>query len=228
MADIIAKRLCAELDGEFVLFLIGARINKPWKVWQWLPVVQAMPRMLIELGKQPELGLLHARTHFGLRNVMVVQYWRSFDALEAYATSRNAAHLPAWQAFNKSVGSNAICQKTERGGIVYDGVVPESPQRFRRRLRDRAAPGRCHFPGKLDTGGDPRECSSAMAQQDVQPRKSLEHATRQQRRRSQRSFEREHRGGGEFFGAPNALKSRRMQWMDKDQKAEFLSARVKL
>jgi hypothetical protein len=106
MADIIAKRLCAELDGEFVVFLIGARINKPWKFWQWLPVVRAMPRMLIELAKQPELGLLHARSHFGLRSVMVVQYWKSFDALEAYATSRNAAHLPAWQAFNKSVGSN--------------------------------------------------------------------------------------------------------------------------
>jgi hypothetical protein len=106
MADIIAKRLCAELDGEFVVFLIGARINRPWKIWQWLPVVRAMPRMLIELARQPELGLLHARSHFGLRSVMVVQYWRSFDALEAYATSRNAAHLPAWQEFNKSVGSN--------------------------------------------------------------------------------------------------------------------------
>ena len=37
-------------------------------------VCMAMPRILIELGKNPHLGLLHARTHFGLRNTMVIQY----------------------------------------------------------------------------------------------------------------------------------------------------------
>jgi hypothetical protein len=37
---------------------------------------------------------------------MVVQYWRDFDALEDYAKARDHAHLPAWQAFNKAIGSN--------------------------------------------------------------------------------------------------------------------------
>ncbi|MBR1219844.1 DUF4188 domain-containing protein [Bradyrhizobium sp. U87765 SZCCT0131] len=106
MADVIAKRMCAELDGDFVVFLIGMRINKPWKVWRWAPVARAMPRMLAELARQPDLGLLHARTHFGFPVIMVVQYWRSFDALEAYAKNRNAAHLPAWQAFNRAVGES--------------------------------------------------------------------------------------------------------------------------
>ncbi|MGO4715046.1 DUF4188 domain-containing protein [Bradyrhizobium sp. 2TAF24] len=106
MADIIAKRMCAELDGDFVVFLIGMRINKPWKAWRWVPVARAMPRMLTELTKQPDLGLLHARTHFGFPVIMVVQYWRSFDALEAYARNRDAAHLPAWQAFNRAIGEN--------------------------------------------------------------------------------------------------------------------------
>lgn len=103
---IIEERVCAEIEGEFVLFLIGMRINKWWKPWAWAPVAAAMPRMLIELAKQPDLGLLHARTHFGFPNVMVVQYWRSFEHLEAYAKSRDAAHLPAWLAFNRAVGSN--------------------------------------------------------------------------------------------------------------------------
>jgi hypothetical protein len=106
MADIIAKRMCAEIEGDFVVFLIGMRFNKFWKVWRWGPLAAAMPRMLTELGKQPDLGLLHARTHFGFPNILVVQYWRSFEALEAYATNRDAAHLPAWQAFNRAVGSN--------------------------------------------------------------------------------------------------------------------------
>jgi Domain of unknown function (DUF4188) len=105
MSAIIDRRVCAELDGEFVLFIIGMRINKPWKVWKWLPVAQAMPRMLIELAKQPGLGLLHVRTHFGFPGIMGIQYWRSFEHLEAYAKSDDATHLPAWRAFNKAVGS---------------------------------------------------------------------------------------------------------------------------
>jgi len=103
---IITDRVCAEIEGEFVVFLIGMRVNKPWKVWSWAPVAAAMPRMLIELARQPDLGLLHARNHFGFPNVFTVQYWRSFEQLEAYAKSATGAHLPAWQAFNTAVGSN--------------------------------------------------------------------------------------------------------------------------
>ena len=106
MSEIIAKRVCAEIEGDFVVFLIGMRINRPWKFWKWAPVAAAMPRMLIELARQPDLGLLHARSMFGFPDIVVTQYWRSFDHLEAYAKSREAAHLPAWQAFNKAIGSN--------------------------------------------------------------------------------------------------------------------------
>ncbi len=98
--------MTAEIDGDFAVFLIGMRVNKFWKVWKWWPVMTAMPRMLIELGKHPELGLLHARTHFGIKNVLVVQYWRSFDHLHEYATSKTNKHLPAWQKFNKSIGTS--------------------------------------------------------------------------------------------------------------------------
>ena len=106
MGRIIAKRVCAEVDGGFVVFLIGMRLNKPWKFWKWLPVATAMPKMLIELAKQPELGLLHAENQFSFPNLTVTQYWKSFEHLEAYAKARDKAHLPAWQAFNKSVASN--------------------------------------------------------------------------------------------------------------------------
>lgn len=36
----------------------------------------------------------------------MVQYWRSMDQLMAYAASKQAAHLPAWKAFNQSVGTD--------------------------------------------------------------------------------------------------------------------------
>jgi hypothetical protein len=40
------------------------------------------------------------------RTLIMVQYWRSMDQLMAYATSKQAAHLPAWKAFNQSVGTD--------------------------------------------------------------------------------------------------------------------------
>ena len=44
MGQIFKQKMTAEIDGEFVVFLIGARINKPWKVHKWLPVALATPR----------------------------------------------------------------------------------------------------------------------------------------------------------------------------------------
>ena len=91
------RRERAELDGDFVVFLIGMRINRPLRVRSWLPVVQAMPKMIRELETRPELGLLGTR----FVGLTLIQYWRSQEHLLAYARSRDSVHLPAWQAFNR-------------------------------------------------------------------------------------------------------------------------------
>ena len=102
MSKIFDQRMTAKIDGDFVVFLIGMRINKPWKVHKWWPVFMAMPRMLKELEKNPEIGLLGHT--MGMK--VIVQYWRSFDHLEAYARNQANTHLPAWKAFNSSVGGS--------------------------------------------------------------------------------------------------------------------------
>lgn len=106
MGGINKRRMCAEIEGEFVVFLIGARITKPWKVWKWWPVAKAMTAMRQELAAQPELGLLHAQDFNGFPDAMTVQYWRSFEHLEAYARGRDLKHLPAWQSFYRTVGTD--------------------------------------------------------------------------------------------------------------------------
>ena len=85
MSSVRAERLAANIDGDFVVFLIGMRINSLVRVDRWLPVATAMPRMLKELQRRPELGLLHYEI-WGGRTTLVLQYWRSIEQLLAYNT----------------------------------------------------------------------------------------------------------------------------------------------
>ena len=102
MAQVIARRMAAQIEGDFVVFLIGMRINKPWKLHKWLPVFLAMPKMLKELERHPESGFLGCI--FGLK--VIVQYWRSFEHLERYARSTDQLHWPTWVAFNQRSGNS--------------------------------------------------------------------------------------------------------------------------
>src|SRR5829696_5536493 len=95
-----AGRMTADAPPGTVVFLIGMRINRPWKIRQWLPVATAMPRMLQELAAHPDLGLLAHRTYVSGRTVLTVQYWRSAEDLDRYARARAQAHLPAVREFN--------------------------------------------------------------------------------------------------------------------------------
>lgn len=99
------ERLTAQLDGDFVVFLIGMRINHLWKLHKWWPVATAMPRMLKELAQHPEKGFLGSEMAVG-RTFILVQYWRSLDQLLAYAHDRDNAHLPAWRDFNRAIGTS--------------------------------------------------------------------------------------------------------------------------
>jgi hypothetical protein len=139
MARIIPERMAAEIEGDFVVFLIGMRINKPWKIHRWWPVFTAMPRMIRELERAgPETGFLG---HNGLGLGAIVQYWRSFDHLEAYARDPARRHAPAWAAFNEAMrGSRedvgiwheTYLVKAGQYEAVYSGMPPHGLGRVSR------------------------------------------------------------------------------------------------
>lgn len=91
---IIAGRYTARIEGDFVIFLIGMRVNRLLQVHKWMPMLRAMPAMLSELKSNSELGLLHAESYISGRTFMSIQYWRSFDQLDAYAHSKDFEHHP--------------------------------------------------------------------------------------------------------------------------------------
>jgi len=70
--------------------------------------------MLRELGADPELGLLNVQTFWAGRVLMGVQYWRSFEHLEAFARDKDDPHLAAWRNYWRRVG------KSPRTGIWHE------------------------------------------------------------------------------------------------------------
>jgi hypothetical protein len=134
------KRVAAEIEGDFVVFLIGMRINRMWKIHKWLPVMLAMNRMMKELRTRVGTGFLGSMG----AGTMLVQYWRSFDQLEAYARSADHEHWPAWVAFNRrmarSRGDVGIWHETYlvRAG-EYETIYSAMP-RFGLAAASRAVP----------------------------------------------------------------------------------------
>ena len=145
MSEVRTERLTAEVESEFVVFLIGMRFNRVWKVWRWGPVALAMARMLRELEADPGAGFLGVEAWPG-RTTLMLQYWRSFEALERYATDAAREHRPAWTAFNRAVGSTGdvgIWHETYRCGPVTTSASTttcrcSASRRRRARCRRRA------------------------------------------------------------------------------------------
>lgn len=123
-------RFTADIDGDFVVFLIGMRFNAPLKVHKWWPVFVAMPKMLRVLAQHPELGCLGTQSWIG-RTTVIVQYWRDFESLDRFARDKDLPHLEPWRQFNRRVrasGDVGIWHETFKvpaGG--YEAVYGNMP-----------------------------------------------------------------------------------------------------
>ncbi|RJQ79206.1 DUF4188 domain-containing protein [Pseudonocardiaceae bacterium YIM PH 21723] len=106
MSQVFPGRYTADPQGaEPVVFLIGMRFNKPWKISNWWLVFNAMPKMINYLARNPEVGLLGHHLWLG-RTTILVSYWRSNDHLHAFATDRDAPHLAPWREYMRKIGDD--------------------------------------------------------------------------------------------------------------------------
>ena len=113
MADVRQGRWTAEIDGDFVVFLIGPRINSKLQAFRILSDLggrRGMNHMLKYLTKHPEKGLLGYET----AGFTTIQYWRSFEHLEAFAKNTDDPHLAVWRNYWRRVG------KSTRAGIWHE------------------------------------------------------------------------------------------------------------
>src|ERR1700709_2069305 len=103
MASVVKGRMTAAIEGDSVAFMIGLRVNKPWKLHKWLPVARAMAPMLRILSRREELGLLGMHTWVGPTGPPLGQYWRGPERLNRCASDSSLPHHAAWRAFNRRV-----------------------------------------------------------------------------------------------------------------------------
>jgi hypothetical protein len=111
--EICQGRWTAEIDGDFVVFIIGARINSKMQAIKALMDLggrKGMSHMLKYLTDHPEKGLLGYET----TGFTIIQYWRSFDHLEAFAKDKDDPHLEVWRNYWKRVG------RSTRAGIWHE------------------------------------------------------------------------------------------------------------
>jgi hypothetical protein len=112
MSKPVPGRQMAQIDGDFVVFIIGTRpeLKHPVRWFRDVGGLRGMQHMLKYLSKHPEKGLLHYE-NYGL---LIIQYWRSFDHLEAFAREETDPHRPAWRRYWKRVG------RQNRSGIWHE------------------------------------------------------------------------------------------------------------
>ena len=97
MPPVIPDRMCAQIEGDFVVFIIGMRINKPWKIHKWLPVARAMPRLLAELARKPDSGFLGAQ-QLGLGALVQYTGGRLKRSSNTRAAPTTCTGRPGWRS----------------------------------------------------------------------------------------------------------------------------------
>ncbi len=129
--DINPGRWTVQLEGDFVVFLIGAKVHDPSVGQHVTDLLVAMVAMLGELEQDPSQGLLGYQV-WGTDDGVIVQYWRSFEALEAYAKNPDAQHAPVWRAWNRlaagEVAGAAIWHETFKVPAgAYEAIYQNMP-----------------------------------------------------------------------------------------------------
>lgn len=116
MVQVVPGRFTAPSDTDVTVFLIGMRVNTPWRVDRWLPIIGDMARMQIHLAKHPEAGMLHAENWFG-RTTLMLSYWKDPQSLQDFAANQESPHLEPWRRFMRQVA------KSDAVGVWHETYV---------------------------------------------------------------------------------------------------------
>ena len=94
-------KFAADGADPVTVFMVGIRVNRWLAPWHWLPLLLALPPMVRELASEPDSGLLGYRLLLGpgVREAMLVQYWRDAEGLRRFARDPDSTHRAAQKRF---------------------------------------------------------------------------------------------------------------------------------
>ena len=132
MAEVNPGRMTHAHEGPLVVFLIGMRINKPWRPDLWLPAFRAMPPMLRELASDPDSGMLGFRTVVDAAGrpidpVVGARRRSSTRTRAARTPSTDRPGRPSTPRARQAPGAVGIWHETyvvERAESLYVGMPP--------------------------------------------------------------------------------------------------------
>jgi len=129
---VLPGRFMAEPPPGTVLFMFGIRANSLPAMRHWLPLWRQTQAMIREQRARPECGLLWSTSWREGREGTVLQYWRTMEALMAYAQDMQFIHGPLWKAFNHGIGDSGQI------GIWHEAIVidAETPGHLHTIYRD--------------------------------------------------------------------------------------------
>ncbi|KAK9812026.1 hypothetical protein WJX73_009805 [Symbiochloris irregularis] len=119
-----AGALSAEIEGDFVVFLLGAGVNSWWSALtgQFPVPASQMGAMMQELKSMPseQTGFLGGTSWVGNPTILV-QYWRSMGHLHAWARKPQGKHQSIWGRFNRYLAESVRGQHNDGGmGIWHE------------------------------------------------------------------------------------------------------------
>jgi hypothetical protein len=121
---LLKGRKCAKKkDGSsFVVFLLGAKLNHPFKLaGDAASVGKAMQEMQKELEEHPEYGCLGTENYVGSNDdgstLLTVQYWKSADDLQKYASSSSNEHYSPWKNYLR------VFKKSDDVGLWHETFI---------------------------------------------------------------------------------------------------------
>jgi hypothetical protein len=92
-------RWMARRDEPFAVFLFGMRLNRLRGLPRFLWGLRVLRRVLRDLEAHPQRGYVAGRVYRAGRTLVAVQYWESFDALDAWARDHRLPHRRPWQQY---------------------------------------------------------------------------------------------------------------------------------
>jgi hypothetical protein len=83
----------------FAVFLFGIRLNRIGGLRRWRWGLRVLREAQAELASGSQHGFLGGHVYRDGRTLVAVQYWSSFEHLDAWARDHALPHRPAWQRY---------------------------------------------------------------------------------------------------------------------------------